>query len=214
MLALPDSEKAKRILCSRVMRNAPRGFKKAEWSKVGYDDIERDQIAVELFNAIVEQRFPIFIHGPQGTGKSFLAACLYQTIAAHNCRWYLFDSLISLLAKARIESVVAVPWPDGTDVSWESEHTLKKKIANADFVVYDDVGTRMPSDTGYSSFKELIDLRFDMPTVYTSNFDLNELASDIFDKRIVDRISEGLILGLHGPSKRGANRRVVQIGAE
>ena len=55
-------------------REGPAGYELVQWEKVAKSDSTRSLLVA----ACTSQRFPIFIYGPVGTGKTCLAACMYR----------------------------------------------------------------------------------------------------------------------------------------
>lgn len=79
------------------------------------------------------------------------------------------------------------------------------KAKQAPFCVLDDVGVRSASEPFRADLHEIINHRTvnAMPTVYTSNVTIDELAQ-VFDKRLADRVRDQCaIVPFEGESKRG-----------
>ncbi|MBU8715442.1 DNA replication protein [Brevibacillus parabrevis] len=78
----------------------------------------------------------------------------------------------------------------------------------APFVVMDDIGVRDASDAFRADLHAIINHRVTnrMPTVYTSNVAIEELA-DVFDKRLADRVRDQCaVVPFVGESKRGMRK--------
>lgn len=87
----------------------------------------------------------------------------------------------------------------------ERYYSVQRIAAAADFVVLDDIGVRDASEAFRADLHTLINSRVvaGLPTVYTSNIAMDELAS-LFDRRLADRIRDMCInLTFQGESKRG-----------
>nr|WP_233882850.1 ATP-binding protein [Brevibacillus laterosporus] len=83
-----------------------------------------------------------------------------------------------------------------------------KHVMNVPFVVLDDIGVRDATEAFRGDLHTIINHRVTnrMPTVYTSNIPMEELA-DVFDKRLADRVREQCLqLGFNGESKRGMRK--------
>ncbi|WPS88790.1 ATP-binding protein [Brevibacillus halotolerans] len=83
-----------------------------------------------------------------------------------------------------------------------------KHAMNVPFVVLDDIGVRDATEAFRGDLHTIINHRVTnrMPTVYTSNIQMDELA-DVFDKRLADRVREQCAqLEFYGESKRGMRR--------
>lgn len=83
--------------------------------------------------------------------------------------------------------------------------TIIKRASAVDFLVCDDVGIRNSTPSFKSMIHAIINARTtsDLPTVYTSNVPINELAT-VFDDRLADRIKDMCaVIAFEGESKRG-----------
>lgn len=83
-----------------------------------------------------------------------------------------------------------------------------KRAKSAPFCVLDDIGVRSASEAFRSDLHEIINHRTvnAMPTVYTSNVTIDELAQ-VFDKRLADRVRDQCaVVAFVGESKRGRRK--------
>lgn len=82
---------------------------------------------------------------------------------------------------------------------------LVKRASKVDFLVMDDIGLRNATESFRSLVHAIINARTtaDLPTVYTSNVPLSELAT-VFDARLADRVRDQCgVIAFEGESKRG-----------
>ena len=83
--------------------------------------------------------------------------------------------------------------------------TQLQRVSHSPFVVIDDIGIRDATEAFKSYVHSVINYRLTngLPTVYTSNLPIDEMA-DVFDARLYDRIRDNCgVLHFDGKSKRG-----------
>lgn len=76
-----------------------------------------------------------------------------------------------------------------------------KKFTKDNLLVVDDIGLREASGAVQDCFMMLINTRRYLPTIYTCNVSPTELA-DVYDDRIVDRITCGTVIHIDAQSRR------------
>lgn len=71
-----------------------------------------------------------------------------------------------------------------------SEYDILAKYTQCELLVLDDLGVEMTTPWNYQILYQLIDSRYDamLPTIYTSNYCIEELGKRINDYRIISRI--------------------------
>lgn len=159
----------------------------------------------EIHTEILKSGNGIYLYGNKGTGKTHLTACIANALLS-KCVPVLFTNLfeISKAVKAtfRRDSI-------------RTEQDLIEEFARVPFLFFDDLGTEIfnknESDTWLQSLLfDLINKRYNnnKPTVFSSNYDLNELVTKrgIMDKT-VDRIREmttGAAMKITGESLRNS----------
>jgi DNA replication protein DnaC len=125
----------------------------------------------------------LYIHGRPGVGKSHLAAA----IANRN----------------RHMSVIYRSMPAFLDIIREQSNaleTLMTQIATADLVIIDDIGAdNRPSEWAEARIFSVINNRVDKPTVYTSNYDVQELP---YGEHIRDRLNASRRCWINASSAR------------
>ena len=145
-------------------------------------------------------RWPMFLTGGVGTGKTCAALCLLDHVAG--------TGFYSTLADYHADHVLAQRGElqranarDGWRVTTQG---LWSEWIDADLAVLDEIGTRArPSDALYETLKRCIDSREGRPTIFTSNITLSEIAQQ-FDERIASRIGSGTPVELAGGDRRYA----------
>lgn len=161
-------------------RPAPAGYEFVTWDKV----TGRAKLEKWIKSASQDRRFPIFIHGGTGTGKTCLAALLYQT--ADSPLWRRCDDFLLSLATSR------------GDVFFRTEQA---KATSCSCLFLDDIGLREPTETMQQILFDFLELRKGKPMVITSNHSPEGL-TDLYDDRIRSRILAGTIIEMKGPDRR------------
>lgn len=160
------------------------------------------EIRSGLMQAIDANGWPLYLHGPPGTGKTCLAALLYSRWLG-KAVWFSTRSLLLDLAAYRADSERQMDWfmPSG--------QTFQRPTANAWddltnpkwLVCLDDIGTRGLSDTQTEILLDLLDKRVGDPLIVTGNHGMEELRK-ILDPRIVSRLFAGTVICLTGKDHR------------
>jgi len=196
---------------------------KERYCKASVSDFSED-VAGQIERAavaVLERRENVFVTGPQGRGKSYLAAALVREIG----------TLIASSAK-RIERVQVTgdvgnhfllhgrdkdEWTPSTE--WvlvpKALDELRESFSGSDatpqwrgltgvsIVVLDDLGGHKVTDWTAETLYTLIAERYDhvLPTIVTTNMSKKELAQAI-DARLVSRLAEGPQIVLSGEDRR------------
>ena len=168
-------------------REGPAGYELVEWAKVAKAESTRSLLVA----ACQSQRFPIFIYGPVGTGKTCLAACMYRE-SRRNPLWLRADQLLVEMSQ------------------YKGAADLRKKLQRHSSLFLDDLGTMEPTRPMFNAFFDLLELRAQMPVIITSNHGPNEIA-EIFDDRIRSRIMSGTVINLDGDDRRAGSGRRVRV---
>lgn len=129
----------------------------------------------------------IYLHGPSGTGKTYIAACIGNFLLDAGVR-VVFVNVNAILSEIRYSYSQR-----------GSELPIVRRYTDADLVIFDDIGTEKYSARSEAlSFAQdklfqIIDGRYvrQKPTIFTSNYTLEQLVNErgILVKT-VDRISE------------------------
>ena len=137
----------------------------------------------------------LFIHGPTGSGKSYLLGCIANHLFTQMPVKYLVyaDFLDSLRATFN------------TRDNGNSEQQLIDEVKNTGLLLLDDLGVEKPTEFALKYLAQIIDYRYRncLPIVVTSNFTQDELKNrtqnDLYGERIVWRLIEICsILNLEG----------------
>jgi len=138
--------------------------------------------------------WPLFVHGPAGTGKTRAALCLLDMAGGQ----YWTASGIAEAAILSFKGQLRLPWhtgPTSTAALWEG-------IGKSALIVLDEIGSReVVKDHAYECLKRVLDLREGKPLMALSNLDLQSVER-IYDDRIASRLAAGSVLALDGSDRR------------
>ncbi len=145
-----------------------------------------------------EAPWPLFVHGPAGTGKSCAALCLLD-YAAFGGEYFSTPGLCETVTRSQQgrlewshEGRGGTLWPE----------QFWKRMASAALVVMDELGCREKvTDHHYECVKRLIDDRHGKPLVVLSNLDLETLTV-LYDDRVASRLAAGTVVMLEGDDRR------------
>jgi DNA replication protein DnaC len=150
---------------------------------------QREMVKIALHKAKYFADNPsgwLYIHGKPGTGKSHLAA------AIANCN------------RGRL-SIIYRSMPAMMDIIRENSNALESfmtQIAQTQLVIIDDIGADgKPTDWAEARIFSIINGRVDKPTVFTSNYDVQELP---YRDHIRDRLNASRRCWLNTTSMRQA----------
>ena len=146
------------------------------------------------------KKWPIYLTGSVGAGKSCAAACVYKGWRS-TARWHRATEIVSDVLTCRTNGKGYVIRSNGSDQWSEWERNIRDKIAEASLVVFDDVGLRDPSPAAYEVFYLMVESRKDKPTIYTSNLDASQLRAT-YDDRIASRVLCGTRIRMRGDDRR------------
>ena len=135
----------------------------------------------DRFEEMMEKNQGLLLYGNVGTGKSYLSACIANTIMA------------------RLHSVCATSMVKIMDLARDFKEkdtltNLEAKMMKADLLILDDLGTESESSYAKEIVYRVIDGRYRIkkPMVITTNLTLESMQNcmDIDKKRVYDRILE------------------------
>lgn len=147
---------------------------------------------VLAFRACLEEwagePWSLLLWGKVGNGKSMLAVeTLYRAMLRGRRPLFVRASRIS-------------------GVYYERAPAEKDRLLGAEVLLVDEVGVGHPGG-GWEAVSDLISTRWEAqaPTLFTSNFSLRQLAEQggAYGGRIADRLNDGLVLPMTGPTRRG-----------
>jgi DNA replication protein DnaC len=138
----------------------------------------------------------VFLYGPSGVGKTHLAVGAALRLGLMKGKWVQFSSAPQLMADCRM-AAAAGPGEENPDM------LIDRYIYRYHYLVIDDIGVEKPSEFVQEKMYRLIDGRFasDRPTIITSNFSLDELASRL-GERLASRIGSGVVAEVRGDDYR------------
>lgn len=186
-----------------------------------------DLVPIRLLNAdirkceVVFNRFEsLFITGPAGTGKSYMASAIFK----EEGRWRVRDRLNRLYdGKEKYGGFYELPDVGSATVNWvtvpnlllelrgsfkdkseSTEQEIVHKYSLVDMLVLDDLGAEKSSEFSIQSLYLIIDQRYSemRPTIITSNLSLRGVSEKVGD-RIASRIA-GMckVIELKGKDRR------------
>ena len=147
----------------------------------------------------MEARWPMYLHGAQGRGKSCFAALLFQ-VWPTRAVWCDVGELLSHVKTCRRDGSVEIAGPDGRMFEF-SEVMLFDRLANAGLLVLDDIGIRTPTDVDLEILTRSVNARAGLPLIATSNLKPDEL-NTAFGARLASRLLAGSPLCLTGSDRR------------
>lgn len=77
----------------------------------------------------------------------------------------------------------------------------RSRVDREEFLFIDDIGLRNATDSAFEIIFELVNRRVGLPTLFTSNCDLDGIAST-YDDRVASRLSAGTVIEMRGHDKR------------
>ncbi|MCA9026220.1 MAG: hypothetical protein KDA86_13510 [Planctomycetaceae bacterium] len=172
----------------QIQRDPPKDHP-AEWSEIA------PTLQEALVTAIHVKKWPIYLFGEQGRGKTCAMAWLF-TIWPNWPRWFDAIDFTRCVQERRSGD-------SGDRYFWESN------VDDASLFLLDDVGIRLPSDSVFEVIYELSNRRGTKPTVYASNLTPEQLAN-VFDARVASRMLRGTVIEVTGEDRRMRNHRFVQ----
>ena len=166
-------------------RLGPIGYEYCDWEGVRNADKVASLLASICASGNPLPRFPIYVSGDVGTGKTGLAAVMYRI--ASRPIWRRADSFLLDLSMGR------------SDDTYRSE---LRKAADASLLVLDDLGIRKPSEGMFHLLFDVLELRKTKPTIITSNKTIDELSDHYTDGRIYSRLAAGTVMQMTGKDRR------------
>ncbi len=160
--------------------------------------------------AIQSGKFPLYIHGTQGTGKSCLMGLVYVSWPSR-AAWFSSSRLTLDLARCRMNPEYQCQWTSKDGLAEpQNEWQIWREINEADLLCLDDVASRDLTDTQADIMREILDRRIGKATICTSNLNETELCSAI-DARTASRFVAGTIITIKGKDKRQEGATVFEV---
>jgi DNA replication protein DnaC len=153
----------------------------------------------QLFRGLCDgqHKWPLFLHGPSGTGKSCAALCLVDRVPGAK-----FWHMPALDEQVRAIKQGAAEYYDlGRGGTWTMKNWWAY-IGKLPLLVLDDVGlSEVSSDTQAETLFMALEAREGRPLVCTSNLNDNDIETT-YNSRVRSRMCSGTIYNLMGPDRR------------
>lgn len=169
------------------MRSAPAPIK-ANPNKIP------DKLKHALSVALDSAKWPIYLHGPAGVGKTSAAACVYRLWPKGLCFLWPASTLLADLARARA---------DGT------HGLIRNSVTDAGLIVIDDIATREPTAAQLDAMLLVLTWRGNKPLIITGNLNPSQLSATT-DRRVASRVCGGVVIECGGADMRLAEALVLK----
>ena len=142
-------------------RDAPAGIPNsdADWEQVN------PGLREEFINALTKSKWPVYIHGKPGRGKTSAAAAAYRRWHPGRPTWLRLGAWIRLIQACKDEPQNF----GGTVIPFGADHFWDTRIIAPSLLIVDDLGVRTATEPQRDIITELMDLRRGKPTIYTGN---------------------------------------------
>ena len=180
-----DRMKAAASMKKAIQRPGYIGDAELSWDRVPGGESIRKVVrqAIEL------RRYPIYLHGPAGVGKSSLMRLVFDAARAAEGVWAIW--------RRADEALYDLATSNGIDRA--SQKALLHKCGH---LFLDDLGTRQPSPQMYSDLFDLLEARARRPLWVTSNVSPEGLGHMGYDDRIYTRMLMGTVIEIQGDNQR------------
>ena len=180
-----DRMKAAASMKKAIQRPGHIGDAELSWDRVPGGEAVRKVVrqAIEL------RRYPIYLHGPAGVGKSSLMRLVFDAARASEGVWAIW--------RRADEALYDLATSNGIDRA--SQKALLHKCGH---LFLDDLGTRQPSPQMYSDLFDLLEARARRPLWVTSNVSPEGLGHMGYDDRIYTRMLMGTVIEIQGDNQR------------
>ena len=172
----------------KPVRRLPKGYEFADWSQVR----QADQVQQMLRAVQRESAWPLYIYGNPGSGKTCIAALIYEAFTRRPVWSRADDFLLEYVDRG------------------DGRKALQAKVEGTPCLFLDDLGVRPPTPPMLQAIFDVLEMRKGRPVVIVSNHDLRKL-SEIYDERIVSRLSAGTVLEIRGQDRRKNTGRKMRI---
>lgn len=165
--------------------------------------------------ALGEISWPLYIHGPAGTGKTCASLVALDYMGRDGCAGACSDTIrpwmagfidVRTIAGVKINCDKGkIRWSDGEREEAAKWEAVLKVIERRPLVVFEEIGVgKEAADFRLDTLLELLDRRANQPVrpfIVTSNLSPSAVA-DVYDDRVADRILCGTVHYLNGVSRR------------
>lgn len=131
-----------------------------------------------------ERHLGIYFYGMSELGKSHIMGCMANRLM-ENLYTCMFASIAQILTRIR------ATFSSDSD-SKETESSILEDIASVDFLFLDDLGIENMNSFANEKLYSIINTRYNSgkPTIFSSNYTINELEQKGWDKQSLSRINE------------------------
>ncbi len=191
-----DTEPSKTTVKKRLLERIPARFLRAKLEEIS----SKLKKYAEKFE---KKNQGIYLLGPVGCGKthSVYAIAINLIIRGFDVKIYKLPRLLNSIRSSFSKKE--------TKNNFEHNITTIEEISNVDVLIIDDIGVERPTEWVLEQLYNIIDTRYEnmKTTIFTSNYDLNDLADKTSD-RIVSRILEMTdVFSLDGKDKRHKSKQ-------
>lgn len=160
-----------------------------------FTDATKDSVLPAIWAKVerwISSREALFIHGPVGTGKSYVAAAAARELLLRE-RLVLWWSAVDLL--------------DAMKADLDRADAILTGAKRAPVLILDELGAERGTDYAGERLSALLSSRWDaeLPTAITSNLAPDELAA--VNARVASRVCSGVVVGLTGHDRRISGER-------
>lgn len=143
---------------------------------------KRCEVFVEKWNQVREEGLGFYIYGNSGLGKTALTVCVGKKLLNRYIP-VMFSSFIEIIKQ------IQASYNDKSNIS---EMSLIRELTRVPLLIVDDLGAERLNKFQNETIYYIIDTRYKemMPTIFSSNYSLNELLEQGLEQRTVDRINE------------------------
>lgn len=153
-----------------------------------------------LNQAVKEKRWPMYVWGSTGTGKTTaLAIAFSQVPLTVDAMFTQLTKFCELVTRCRKDGE-ATEWIGDQCVTHTESH-LWYRVKCCQFLFIDEIGVRSDLDTRVEILQRILDERVGKPTLMTGNVPFLSLEAQ-FDSRVSSRISGGYVLEMTGQDRR------------
>lgn len=146
-----------------------------------------------------DQKWPLYVFGQTGTGKTCAAALVYSKWPGGSAMFRNFSQTCELLLGCRKHGTYA-EFDGDQQVVWNEGH-FWHRLANVDLLVLDEI-SRPDLQSREEILRTALDCRRGKPTILTGNLPFGKEFAEEFGVPVTSRIAEGRVLGLVGEDRR------------
>ncbi len=162
------------------------------------------EVNAEAMAGAIEAGCGIYLHGPNGTGKTTAAYAVAGTLSAKGWR-------VEVTTVSRIQSELADTW-----CTSETQEALFRRLARCDLLVIDDLGKERPTESMCSLLFRVVNDRYEREgaLMVTSNYERSLIAGRLMqgcDESTARSIASRLV-EMTAPIEMGGNDRRISNG--